>query len=268
MLMAAAGDSVVGLTDFFKPKRFLAAEDEEWHLETWIWFLKHFGGLERLRKSPLVTASRDFFSPTDATGHARAEHIFDCVKKHARMENWPCTLLPQPESSPMRVGELLALKPLSGSRPLGTFGVENGGEVVITYDPAKTAEPLTLVATFAHELAHYRLAAVDDAIPGDEEMHEYATDMMTVFLGFGLFGANRAFNFSQHGGTYSQGWQTSGAGYLRERDWVFALAVFLNLREQPAFALNGLLKPHLYSDLKAAAKYLATHPPLSRNAPA
>jgi hypothetical protein len=246
----------------FGRRHFLDSEDEAWHLAAWTWMLRHFGGSARLRKSPVVLPNSEFFPPTEATGHARAEHIFACVSKHARMGSWPCTLVAQPERAPLRVGEVLALKPVTGSPPLGTFGVEAGGAVTITYDPSKIVEPGILVATFAHELAHYRLATIRDALPGGHEMHEYATDLMTVFLGFGLFGANGAFQFRQHGDAFSQGWQMSRAGYLRERDWVFGLAVFLALRNEPEQTLKAGLKPHLYSDLKAAARYLARNPAL------
>ncbi len=255
----------MGRFQLFGRRHFLDAEDEAWHLESWSWMLRHFGGVARLKRAPIVQANREFFPPTEASGHERAKHIFACVKGLAGMNEWPCKLMAQPEASPLRVGETVALKPVSGGLPLGTFGVEQGGVAVITYDPAKVREPAVLVATFAHELAHYRLATVRDELPGGHDMHEYLTDLMTVFLGFGLFGANGAFNFRQHGDAFSHGWQWSRAGYLRERDWAFALAVFVALRDEPAAILRTLLKSHLYSDLKAAARYLESRPALLDN---
>jgi hypothetical protein len=246
----------------FGSKHFLDEEDEAWHLQSWGWMLKNFGGLKRLKVSPVVRPTRDFFPSTDARGHARAEHIFTCVRRQAQMTNWPCKLIAQPESAPLKVGELLALKPVSGAPPLGTFSVEEGGEVTITYDPTKLSEPMTLVATFAHELAHYRLATVREEPPGGHEMHEYLTDLMTVFLGFGVFGANGSFNFRQYHDTGSQGWKWSRAGYLRERDWAFALGVFLILRDEEPSSLKPLLKNHLYSDMKAAYRRLQREPAL------
>lgn len=245
----------------FGQRSFLDPEDEAWQLDSWKWLLQHFGGTERLRRSPLVTATREFFPPTDATGHARAEHIFACVKKHARMTNWPCKLVPQPERPSPRLAELALLKPVTGSLPLGTFSVDGEG-VTITYDPASVNQPAVLVATLIHELAHYRLATVREEPPGGHDMHEFTTDLMTVFLGFGAFGANQAFNFSQHGDAYSQGWKTSGQGYLRERDWALALAVFLDLRGEQPQSLKMLLKPNLYVDMKTAARHLARQPAL------
>ena len=245
----------------FWRRHFLDQESEDWQLETWTFLLEHFGGIERLRKSPLVTTSREFFPPTEATGHERAKHIFAAIKKLARMSDWPCKLVAQPNRPPTKLAEFALLKPVKGEMPLGTFSVSEG-EVTVTYDPESLNNPAVLVSTLVHELAHYRLATVRKQIPGGEEMHEFATDLTTVFLGFGLFGANQAFNFSQHGDAFSQGWQYSRQGYLRERDWVFALAIFQNLRDEQPKSLNKLLKPHLYSDLKSAARYLVRRPEL------
>lgn len=239
----------------FKQRSFLDSEDEAWLLETWAWFLANFGGLERLRNSPLVDATREYFPPTDATGHERAEHVFACVKKHAGMSEWRCMLAPQAERIERRVGEFAILKIEKGDLPAGTFSVAKG-EATITYDPAAIATPARLVATLAHELAHYLLHSVPGTPPGGEDMEEFATDLMTVYLGFGLFSANQAFNFRQFGDAFAQGWQTSGLGYLRERDWAFALALFCALRDEPVRVLKGRLKPHLYSDASAAARYL------------
>jgi hypothetical protein len=172
------------------------------------------------------------------------------------MSDWPCKLLAQPHRPQPRLSELALLKTDKGGLPLGTFSARDG-EATITYDPESVNEPATLVATFIHELAHYRLANIRVLLPGGEEMHEYATDLMTVFLGFGAFGANNAFNFSQHGDAFSQGWKWSKQGYLRERDWAFALAVFLDLRGEKPDTLKDLLKSHLYSDVREASRYLS-----------
>ena len=52
--------------------RFLEADIEDWVLETWAWLLTEFGGMERLRRSPLVLPTREFFPLTETEGHARA----------------------------------------------------------------------------------------------------------------------------------------------------------------------------------------------------
>jgi len=79
---------------------------------------------------------------------------------------------------------------------------------------------------------------------------------MTVYMGFGVFGAASAFNFSQHQDVMSQGWQWSRHGYLSEQTWCFALALFLELRGEEVELVKPHLKNALFSDVTAALKYL------------
>jgi len=236
----------------FGERTFLDSDDENWIVDTWAWFLQRLGGIESLRRATLVMPTRAFFAPTERTGHERAEHIFASVKQYAGMLDWPCRLIAQPPRAELRVGEVTALKPIT-QPPGGTFAFE-GNEATISYDPSGLDDPLKLVAVFIHELAHYRLATLRVEVPGGEEMHEFATDLLTVYLGFGIFGANSAFNFSQHHDTMSQGWKYSRSGYLNERAWVFALALFLDLRQQNPDDAKPFLKPHLFADMLKARR--------------
>jgi len=246
---------------FRRNSTFLDPEAEQWHLESWAWFLAHFGGRADLDLSPLVLPTGSFFPPSETKGHERALHILGCVQQHARMAGWPCSLEAQAESPELRVGEFTSLKLDHTQFPAGTFALA-GNEAVVTYDPASVNDPMKLIATLAHELAHYKLANVADEPPGGEDGHEPATDLLTVYLGFGLFGANSAFNFAQHQEVMSQGWSYSRLGYLSEREWVFALAVFLTLKRQPPQQTHRYLKDHLIADLGKAMRYLQKKPAL------
>lgn len=242
----------------FGRTRFLNTEDEDWHTATWLWFLQHFGGISRLRETPLVLPSKQFVPPTETQGHERALHIFDTVKHLAGMADWPCEVVPQPKRPEAKVGDFAILKTDSGAMPLGTFRAEKN-IAAITYDPDSLGNPVELIATFAHELAHYRLASIAAEVPGGHDLHELTTDLLTIYMGFGLFGANNAFSFSQHQDFQSIGWQYSRRGYLRERDWIFGLAIFARLRGQEIQPIQDFLKPHLYADLVKAGRYLERH---------
>jgi hypothetical protein len=237
----------------FGPRTFLDTDDEEWQIETWRWFFGQFGGLSDLKHSPLVLPTRQFFPPTEKTGHARAQHIFDCVKRLARMPDWPCRLIAQPRRPELLVNDIAALKPITHS-PAGTFGYD-GNDVVITYEPSSIDDPGQLIATFAHELAHYLLLRWRDEVPGGKDLHEFTTDLLTVYMGFGVFGASAAFNFSSD----SCGWRWSRHGYLSQRAWVLALAIFLKLRNEASETVKPFLKQHLLSELNDAMKYLDRH---------
>jgi hypothetical protein len=242
----------------FKSSPFLSAVEEEWQAAVWRWFLRHLGGLVDFRQSPFVTPNAAFFPATNNTGHARALAIFAMVKEHAGLQEWECELIEQPSRPDARVGEVTA-QVFDKHDPLGTFGPE-GNKIVITYDPGLLDDPMALIATFIHELGHYLLHAQPEPPPGGEETEELATDLVTVYLGFGLFGANSAFNFQQYTDTHSQGWRTSRQGYLNERMWCYALAIFFLLRGEDIAQAKPFLKSHLYSDLRKATAYLRKHP--------
>jgi hypothetical protein len=242
----------------FKERTYLEQDDEAWVIETWRWFLDQLGGTRDLSRSRLVLPTREFFPPTESQGPERAEHIFACVKRLARMPDWPCKLIAQPPSPELRVGEQVALKAIT-HMPAGTFAFD-GNEVTISYNPRDVDDPGQLIATLAHELAHYLLHGLKGEIPGGEEMHEPATDLLTVYMGFGVFGAMAAFNYSQN----FEGWQWSRQGYLNERTWIFALAIFLSLRDEAPDAVKPYLKRHLFSDLGAATRYLRQRQTLAR----
>src|SRR4051812_44942383 len=165
----------------FRASPVLDRDEEEWQLEVWLWLLERLGGVAVIRETPLVTPTLSFFPPSDVDGHARAEHIFEAVKQHAGIAKWHCRLVPQAERPETRVGEWWVLQ-TDEPLPLGTFGVE-GNEVVITYDPKSLGDPIALVATFAHELAHFLLAGLAEPPPGGEELAELATDVTAAFLG-------------------------------------------------------------------------------------
>jgi hypothetical protein len=59
---------------------------------------------------------------------------------------------------------------------------------------------------------------------------------------------------------YFAAWHAAWSGSASERDWVFALAVFLTLRGESAADLQPFLKPHLSSDLTKALAYLKRNP--------
>jgi hypothetical protein len=243
----------------FGPSRFLDRDTEDWHFEAWAWLLRNLGGVERMRRSPLVTPSKEFFPPTEAQGHERVQHALDCVKEAMGMRAWECRLVadPRPPAS-IEVGEFWNIRNPGAAG--GTFSVKDG-IVMITYAPDLVREPVRLVATLAHEMAHYLLATVREEPPGGHELHELVTDLTVAYAGFGVFGANAAFDFSQFTETGRQGWNSRRLGYLSERTWALALATYLHLTGRRGEA-DRWLKPGLQKMVAAADRHLAKQPRL------
>ena len=248
------------LSGLFGARTFLDPEVEQWHLDVWATLIERFGAGLAVADTPLALPTRNFFPPTEATGHARAEHVFSCVQAIMGMPaaEWPCALVQQPQrTGGQRVADFVHIG--GGEAPGGTFRVEADGAVIITYAPDLLDDPMGLVATLAHELAHYLLAAEADLV--EDETHELMTDLTVAYVGLGVFGANTAFSFEQHGDAFGQGWRSRSSGYLSPRSWAFALAVFGELRGDEG-GMDKYLKPEIDGLRRQAVKYLRKKPEL------
>ncbi len=108
-------------------------------------------------------------------------------------------------------------------------------------------DPMTLVATLAHELAHEVLlgGGVLDTSVGD---HEWITDLLQVYLGVGIFAANATvYDRTIVSGNYSS-WVMGKQGYLPSRMYGYALALFAWVRGET----NPDWTKHLRRDSRAA----------------
>jgi len=214
---------------FLKSKPVLSENDRNFQLETYKWLFRNFGAEEFHENTILVLPTREHFPQSVSSQESAAIATFESVKKHAGMEEWECELKKQEENIDPVVAETLVVQN-APQDPQGTFSVGLDDKVVITYDPSIVTNPTNLVATFAHELAHYLTATSEEPPPGGWDNWEFVTDIAAVFMGFGIFLANSAFTFNQYHSDSMQGWQTQRSGYLSEAEYAYALAIFAGLK--------------------------------------
>ncbi|MDQ4087052.1 MAG: hypothetical protein M3177_03410 [Pseudomonadota bacterium] len=248
----------------FGPRLPIDADELEFQLATFKWLQQQFGAVG---DAPLVLPTPEFF-PSVRNGRADPRELFDDVRRAAGMEEWPCRLEAGAAERPIDAGNAHLLRHEGAPPPCGTFRVEeaNGGrQAVITYNPSMTDDPVGLAATFAHELGHYLMATSSGTPPGGWDLHELHTDILAVYLGFGIFLANSARNFSQFQSGGQSGWSSRWQGYLSEGALVTALVIRERLAGREAAAAAPFLKDYLRSDLrKADAALRKLHPDLAR----
>jgi len=242
----------------FWKSTFLDRDIEDWCLETWAWLMRSFGGLEQLRATPLVLPTPDFFPPTDAVGDARGRYMFERVRILMGMEDWPC-LLEAVGGPPERHQVAQVGMVQHGKSAAGTFQLY-GNQARIRYAQGLEARPRELIPVLAHELSHYLLSGARGGMPGGAALHELTTDLTVAFRGFGVFAANAASHFEQHRDSFSQGWSMRRTGYLSDRTWAFALALFATLKDVEVPRQH--LKPAIADMARGAAKYLKRQPQL------
>jgi hypothetical protein len=114
----------------------------------------------------------------------------------------------------------------------GLYFTKTSGETrkKIPINVSTFKNPTSLVATVAHELGHVILLGGGKISP-DDKNHEYLTDLLTVFLGLGIFTANSAFQFSQWQDYSHYGWSTSRLGYMTEEMFGYSLAAYAWMRD-------------------------------------
>jgi hypothetical protein len=86
---------------------------------------------------------------------------------------------------------------------------------------------------------------------------EPLNDLLTIFLGFGVFTANSAFRFEQHASYASQGWSTQRIGYLSEELLGYALARFAFERREGKPAWVSFLSTNIAAYFKRSARWLS-----------
>jgi len=239
----------------FRSKPLVDDDTKAWIFDTYAWALNNFGSDVFYEDTVLVSPTNDFFPDRSNDPEELVRLIFDRVKKLAGMEEWECELSAQDSDvNPVVAPTVVIHNAPKG--PAGTFGLKNDNSniVNITYNPDLISNPEMLIATFAHELSHYLSFIATDLPPGGEDAVEPATDLIAVFIGFGIFLANTAFTYESYTSVDAQGWSVQSQGYLSQDDLVYILSIFCVLKGISISSVEPLLKKSLRLNFKIAMK--------------
>lgn len=249
----------------FRRKPLLDADTASWHLDNFEWLVRNFARRHGFSKMSLVLPAPGFFKNNGEQGHKRAQLLFDQVKAYCGINEH--INLVGGDDVPSSYGAP-SVDDISYDGFAAGLYYSGGGvkEATISYASYLLEDSQTLITVFAHELAHYVLDCDVASLPpiADGE-DEYLTDLTAVFLGFGVFFANNALRRDKVGNAGQEYLQLARAGYLPERDLIFATAIFIAVRELDPGPAIKCLKPHLaaflnraLSDLEAHADQIAT----------
>ncbi|WP_042418751.1 hypothetical protein [Streptacidiphilus anmyonensis] len=234
----------------------------EWTGKAMRWCVREFG-LDAARR-PVAAPGAGFVPPgwSGSQEQVRALVGWVCGVMDVDPESFSVEFFRTPEGEPSRK-----------RHAIGRYR-RVGGRNVVELDLREVGDPERLAGVVAHELGHKRLLGEPrrQRLPAEgEEM----TDLVTVYLGMGIFTANGARRFARA----ARGWSAlplgdltdemlsastheglSTVGYLTETELGFALACLCRLRgesEPPAWA--GALHPGPRAALLQGLRYLAAH---------
>jgi hypothetical protein len=217
--------------------------------------LERLLGRRRMLDAPVVLPDEEHFPDYYDESPAAAEKLFQRVCRFMHVNHRTVML----EVFPDETDELQKLLPYwqgHTDRCAGLFvhkpetaesGDSSHERMVVAIRSTQLKDPLALVGTIAHELGHVILLGGGLLAP-DTPDHEPLTDLLTVFLGVGIFSANSAGRFRQYQDEMRYGWSMERLGYLSQEVYGYALAKFAMLRgeENPAWIKHLSLNVRAY----------------------
>ena len=128
------------------------------------------------------------------------------------------------------------------------MGRQDDGKFHLWLEKSSLTRPELLVAALAYKIAHIKLWGEGRT----DRDNGFLADLAITVFRLGVFNANES--YKEYKGY--DGWGYTSGGYLRQREWGYALALFAQLREEkdPAWAKH--LTPNIRSDFSKSQVYL------------
>jgi len=238
------------LFGLFKEKPLLEEESKQWLFETYAWALNNFGSDVFLNETIMILPTNKFFPGNANNSHDMASVIFEQVKKYAGLGHWPCKLVDQSICNTETTPKVLIEGALRGSKGVASESVAEDNKLLITYHPDQVKNPEALIASYAHTLSHYLGSMAELPPPGGEEYWPHTTEVLAVFMGFGLIFSNSAYTFKRNTCGSCAGAVPNRSGYLSQYEMTYAYAIFCVLKN----IQNKDVLPHLKKSLRSFFK--------------
>lgn len=244
----------------------VAAADREWIEGSFAWLADRFGA-SLLASRVLLPTAEDFPGPfSGEVEQAQALVVGIASAMGLDLDTERLT------AAPFAHGALgsVAARGLTGcaSYPGGAFSSGAKGRV-IALDTALAGRPIELVATIAHMLGHLRFVG-EDGVPAHRMTRERLIDLLAVYSGLGVFGANAAVEvevdpLANVRAAASRG-LSQGRSKFRHRTYLseemhgYALACFAFMRGEarPKWSKHLDTNPRAY--MRQSLGYLSQHP--------
>ena len=241
---------------FAKRRPLLEETSIQWLFEAYDWSLRHFDAELFFRDTRLVLPDNRHFPGRADSVEGIANLIFDQVKRYAAVSHWPTRLVLPNSCSIVESARVEIKGALRG--PAGIAVPDTANQLLIPYNPQQLNNPEGIIASFAHVLAHHLAQMAPEPPPGGIGYWPNVTELLAIYLGFGLMFANSAFTFRGGcGSCYNP--QANRDAYLSESESIYALAIFCVLKAIPHAEVTGHLKRHLRGYYKQAVKDAESH---------
>lgn len=231
------------MSEAFTEKRAIAL----W--KNYLWVESRAPAREETLKPSVVLPNADFFPDKFRFDLKSAEVVLRRVKRLMEVQHWNCQIRID-RSEDLEIQQKLLNDGVLGesSHGLGETRDEDPpeNEITIFLEETLIGNPISLVASIAHNLSRYLVAQIEDEPAGgwtDSNFSEMA-DLVAVNEGFGVFLCNSAFTFDQWTDVHNQGWQYTKRGFLNDSEAAFILAIFCIRQKLDTNDAASALKPN------------------------
>ncbi len=239
---------------FIKTAPVLDEESVQWLFDVYEWALESFDAQLFFKRSILVIPSNRYFPGTAASAEEMAQIIFDKVREYAGLKHWPCRLTTDQSCLTQPARLIVQGTSLRTMEAAIADSQEQDEALAILYDPRQVTNPEAIIASFSHTLAHYLGSMAQTRPPGGEDNWPHITEVLAVFMGFGLMFANSAFEYRNLTCGSCQPQKVQRQSFLSQYDISYALAIFAVLKDIPLKEVSPNIKKSLRSYFKKAYK--------------
>jgi len=239
---------------FVKPKPLVTVEEREWIEDSLLRLIELFG-FDQFCKQQTILPEPEFFPDRYTPDEEGLQRLIARVSQYMNVGSEQLEFHVYSEREEALQEHFQGRSSHSGAAGKYFHPQDSTEKLHIGIESALLLQPTRLVATIAHELGHVILLG-GGKISHEEEDHEHLTDLLTIFLGMGVFTANAAFTFSQWQSATHQGWKSSRQGYLSEPMFGYALAACSWMRDESSVPWEKLLATNVRHAFRRSMKYL------------
>lgn len=249
----------------FEKKPVLDEATVQWMIDCYAWSLRNLDAAIFFNETKLVFPNNDYFPGQENTPEAKSQLILEQVKKHANMERWPVSIVDEntylESSYASNSPKLLVDGSGRGSSALLPKIDSPEKSLYIVCQPTLLQNPQALIANYAQMLANYLGYTSTEPPPGGVENWAQLTEMIAIFMGFGLMYANTSGNVRVNSCGSCQGPSAERINYLSQYDAAYALAIFARLKNIEFGEVKPYLKKTLHTFYKKALADLDNREP-------
>lgn len=247
------------MLSWFKASPVVQEEAEDNLFSLFEWALSHFDRKRFFENTVLVLPNSASFPDKANNEVEMAMAIYRRVLGYAGLSHWPFVLVSQENFQPTQPPVLgLNYQDRSSMEGANTLA-SRSTPLMLSYSPVMMKKkPMDLVASMSNLVAQHYLIQSQQVPPTGPETFNAAAEVISIFMGFGVFEVNSAYTFRGSCASCYDPRATRSAA-LSESEAVFGLAIYLSLKKQPVSEALPHLKSHLRPLLKKAMKQVQSN---------